>query len=531
MLNWLWNKLRGHTDSEPDQPPKPMQLRYIPAERPPKPVQPKRIPAEPPVIHVTDAAAARRLFRQYDGDSYALEKACDAQMLQDFRQFSDAKTEKLWAAELCREKLEAAAAGTAPYDKMLVEVNRLMDYYLRDPMTELYTKAWFAVLDAEPASLRVGCILVYLELFTKRFSPEQAAQILPLLDRTEAYLKQYAPEALAQGRHTSHEGHFREICGEIRRIVRESTPEESAFSFVKTPPGVLDIIRDSLMEEWQNMDTVKELTACLNCAYGVQGDAAGDRLFLTGSSNAADYPSLQNWDILEFVAVLLDERKAVQFRCRRTDDGSLAIESQYLKKQPLTAKHQTALTQAVRAYRNIKAKRAFLAAWDGWVNAAETCQEAYLAQFPKVMRDVYARIPDCAIADTLTLMVDYAEESIGEYGTNSIQFAEPASAAEIAQWEQTNGVCLPQAYKQFLEFANGVSLPFAIELFGLEQLDLHRNALVNEGRDAYHQIGSFIGDGTGILFCESDGQFYEWQDGEISEMGDFDDMVCYICKI
>lgn len=487
-----------------------------------------KIPMQPPAIHVTDAATARLLFRRYSGNRYAMEKACDEETMYAYQKFSDSETRKVWAAELCRELLEAIAAGDTPQYEALATVGGLMEYYLYDAMPELYTKAWFAMLDTEP--VRVELILGYLELYTKRFSAEQAARILPLLDRTEAYLKAHVPEKLAQSRYTCHEGHFREICAEIRRIVREHTAMESRFSFVKTPSGALDIIRDSLMEAYNDTDAVRENMENLNFAYGVQGNIAGERLFLTGSSDAAGTPSLKSWDILEYVAVWLDERKAVQFRCSRTDDGGFAIEKQYLTQQPLTETYQTALLEAVCTYRNVKARRAFLDTWNSWASDMADQQEAYLAQFPKIMRDVYARIPDCTITETLTELVDYAEAAIGEYGRNCIDFAPPATEAQIAEWEQTHGIHLPEEYRQFLQFANGVSLPSAVELFGLPQLDAFHEGLVNEGYGDYHMVGSFIGDGTSICLCDKDGLFYEWQDGEMSEMGDFTEVVDYLCE-
>ncbi len=491
--------------------------------------KPDKTPIQPAVIRVTDAESARRLFRRYSGNSHAMEKECDKETLEMYRTFADSNAKEAWAEELCLELLEAIANGDTPRYVAFRTVNELMDYYLHNALAKPYTKAWFAVLDSEPAPVHVGCILNYLELYTKRFSEQQAADIVPLLDRTEAYLQEHVPEELKQSRYTSHAGYFREVCAEIRRIVQENTVTESKFSFVKTPPGTLDIIRDTLMAEYGDVDTVKEETANLNCAYGVQFGS----FFLTGANDAADMASLRSWEVPECMAVF--DRQAVRFRCVRKDDGSFGIDSCSMRTYPSVKEHEMLLTEAVCAYRNRPERKAFLGTLGHWVNYMADCQAQYLSQFPKVMRDVYKHIPDsssgCIITDTLTLMVDYAEEAVGEYGSRSIHFALPAAKEEIADWEREKNVRLPKEYRQFLEFANGVSLPSAIEFFGLSDIDMYKKYLDQEGYTAYHHIGSFIGDGTTLCFSDEDGLFYEWQDGEMCLMGDFTDMVVWVCRL
>ncbi len=502
LFDMLWNKIRAHADRDVKKQDKP-------------PV---------PEIHVTDKASARLLFRRYSGNSYAIEKECSKETLDIYHVFADSDTKKVWAKELCCELLEAIAEGSTPCYEAFQTVNSLMDYYLYDPLAELYTRAWFAMLDTDPDP-KVGCILKYLELYTSRFPVQQAADIIPLLDKTEAYLQKHAPEKLKQSRYSSHEGHFRELCADVRRIARENAVTESRFSFVKTPPGALDTIHDALMAEYGDMDTVKEETASLNCAYGVQFE----KIFLTGSNDAAESVSLQSWDIPEYIAVLSNEH-AIKFRCIRKDDGSFGIDPYYIQQYPPVKAYEKLLTEAVSAYRNRPAHNAFLNTLGHWGNYMAECQERYLSQFPKIMRDIYARIPDCSITDALTQMVDYAEAIISDYGSENICFKAPAAKEEIADWEHQKNVYLPREYRQFLEFANGVSLPWAIEFFGLPDIDLYKKYLDKEGYSEYHHIGSFIGDGTCLCFSEKDRSFYEWQDGEMTLMGNFADMVGWVCN-
>ena len=60
---------------------------------------------------------------------------------------------------------------------------------------------------------------------------------------------------------------------------------------------------------------------------------------------------------------------------------------------------------------------------------------------------------------------------------------------------------------------------------------MYKKYLDQEGYTAYHHIGSFIGDGTTLCFSDEDGLFYEWQDGEMCLMGDFTDMVVWVCRL
>lgn len=131
---------------------------------------------------------------------------------------------------------------------------------------------------------------------------------MQLIDKTEEYLKKYALEDFMKSRYVSKEGHFRELYAEIRRLAREnSVPDEGGYSFVKTDADILAIIKDSLMDKWQDTDIVKEETSELNCAYGVQND----KIFLTGASNTANYSTLHLWDIIEFAVERLKKSKLV----------------------------------------------------------------------------------------------------------------------------------------------------------------------------------------------------------------------------
>lgn len=407
-------------------------------------------------------------------------------------------------------------------------------YFSAYLIAEPFVKAWNKVLATENTPVYVVCILKYLERYIAD-SKNETELIMPLIDKTEEYLKKYALEDFMKSRYVSKEGHFRELSAEIRRLAREnSVPDEGGYSFVKTDADILAIIKDSLMNEWHDTDIVKKETSELNCAYEVQND----KIFLTGASNTANYSTLHSWDIIEFAVVALKEKQACLFRCKIENDGLFSFDS-YINKYPILKEYSESISNAISFYRNQKARDAFFSEqgvksfrdMPKWNNYESECKAKFLSQFPKVLRNVYTRIPNCSIKDAITELVDTSEAMVGSYNVKDTDFAPPTTTNEIEKWEKENAIKLPKEYKEFLMFANGVNLQFYINFSDLNSIGSCREYLDREGFSDFYDIGSYGGGGATLCISEKDEFFYVWQDGEMNKLGNFKETIDYICDI
>lgn len=485
-------------------------------------------------IEIKDEKSAKAVFCENFGNDYQIQKLL-GENYSRYKEFSkkDGNSKK-WAEELCRNILEGIEPGNiADYWKKFDRVGCLTEYYFPAYLiAEPLVKAWYKVLENEKHPLYVGCILKYLERFIAD-SKNDIALILPLIDKTEEYLKQNAPEALLQSRYVSKEGHFRELASDIRRIANEySVPEKNSYSFVKTDTEILNIIKDSLMEEWKDTDTVKEQLSELNCAYGVKDD----EIFLTGASYASGSTNLHSWDIIEFAVVFLKEKTACLFRCKLENNGEFSFES-YFNKYQLLKMYSAEISKLINYYRNQKAREQFLAEqgvhdWrdmSKWNNYEYACRKKFLSQYPKVLRNVYAKIPECYIKEVIIHLVDQCEELIGSYGIKETDFASPLTENEIAEWEKDKGIRIPDEYREFLKFSGRVNLPCYINFYGLNQIGSCREYLDKEEFYGFNDIGSFGGGGATLCISADDEYFYVWQDGEMNRLGNFSDTINYIC--
>lgn len=489
------------------------------------------------LIEVNDEDTAKEVFMRYSGNDYQIKNIL-GNNYNKYIEFArkDGNSRK-WAEELCRDILGSIANGnTIDYANKFSMVGNLTEYYFSAYLiAEPFVKAWKKVIENEKPPVRVSCILKYLERFS--MNCENSIEfILTLINETEEYLKKYAYEEFIKSRYASHEGHFRELSADLRRIAKEySAPEKSVYSFVKTDAEILDIIKDSLMNEWNDTDIVKSETAELNCAYGV----INDEIFLTGANYTANQSTLHSWEIIEFAVVILKEKYSCLFRCNLSDNGDFSFKS-YLNKYPKLKEYEKSILDAILYYRNNAARDAFLAeqgvhSWRDlpkWNNYEYECRNKYLSQFPKVLRNVYARIPECSVKDAIIKLVDVSEEMIKSYQIKETDFAPPLTESEITEWEINKGIRLPAEYKEFLKFAGGVNLDFNfLELWGLDRIGNGMEYLEKDGFSGFCDIGAYGGDGRTICISENDGLFYEWDHGEMSKIGNLMETINFVFDI
>ena len=470
---------------------------------------------------------AKKLFWDCEGNYYRITEVLGDRNAEYKAIVDKGRLQEKWASEECEKRLKKLEFGDiSDYCGDFRHMGTLAEYWISDGELlhpELLVSAWKKILVLSKDTVRIGASQQYLNRF-RIAKTETKRKLLPLLDMFGNYLKFLSKEELNKIGLYGGRDEFKNLCADLRREINEDSPiEGSSFHFVPTPDAYLDIIVDSLMQKWNSTDTVKESTGQMNCAWGVENQ----RIYVSGVSAVADYSSPRHFDIMEFVAVIPNEKQAYLFRCRLNDSGKYEVEQCDPEAKSLIPMFE----EAVEMYRNRIAFAEYTEKLDyHWANRKTERQEQYLARFPKVYRDVYARIPECEIKDMLTYMVDFAEELCSEYGGSPDGFAPPAADEEIAEWEKQHGIHIPDDYKQFLRFANGVSMPNSVEFFGLKGLGSCLEYLHDEDWFGYCDAGSFIGDGTMLCF-KDDGDFYEWQDGEMYRLGSFTEAVKYICEI
>ena len=157
----------------------------------------------------------------------------------------------------------------------------------------------------------------------------------------------------------------------------------------------------------------------------------------------------------------------------------------------------------------------------------EEAHKALFSIFTPSYEAEMQRIGDNPLADTLKKMVELCENRAYENGFQNTIIQEPASEEKIVAWEKTHGFRLPDSFRSFLLFANGVQLLSSSErIWGLDGLG-RDDEYLNEG---YLSIGEMIGDGTMICLSKCTGKVFVEDHGEYEERGDFKDFLEYLVE-
>lgn len=100
------------------------------------------------------------------------------------------------------------------------------------------------------------------------------------------------------------------------------------------------------------------------------------------------------------------------------------------------------------------------------------------------------------------------KEAEVEYGENSSYFNEPISEQEMTDWEEENGVKIPESYKEWLRFTGKCRIVSNTATFwGPEKF--HSDIVPEE----LVVIGEMIGDGEVVCFSKETGEFIRFFEG------------------
>jgi len=129
----------------------------------------------------------------------------------------------------------------------------------------------------------------------------------------------------------------------------------------------------------------------------------------------------------------------------------------------------------------------------------------------------------------IRIILDIYEKYKDELG--NFKFAEPATEQEISAWEKTNGITLPESYKDWLRFSNGSTIDMCTaEFFGLEKITKHskyKTCLPDE----YVWIGNMIGDGEALLFSRLTGKIVRHDHGNYREYDSMKEILLEVIDI
>ena len=477
-------------------------------------------------FEVNSLEDAKKLYEICDKSYlYGIQKYYDVETVKAFDQYVDKELLSQWIVEECEEVLYKIIDGdTDKLYKKLSLISGRCHNYLSAPhdLAELYTKAC-KVLFQKDVYIPLRCIISYLSIYTKRFDPLHAEE---LLDITENYLKVNFPEEYEKKGGPGEVLELKRLCSELRGMIIELLPNKNKdnYQFVLTKPELLDTIVKWYYDKYNDVEAVKEELYELNCVYGIQNE----EVFLTSTSDETDSVYSRKCDWYSFIVVFLDNMEVADFRCKRSnEDGTFSIDyrsSGRISKREL---------EAAEFFRNKMERTAFFEEYanqnDGEkvYDLKSEAHEALFKGFGASFQNLIERIGDNPLADTLKNFVELCEQMAPEWRFNNVVVNEPVENTQIEQWEKNNGISLPESYRQFLRFANGFRFLSSSEfILGLDEIEISNEYIEPD----YMVIGEIIGDGTSLCLSKSTGKAYIEDHGEYECKGDFRELLDYVIE-
>lgn len=461
----------------------------------------------------SEQEAKELFFKSYR----TLKKEYTEETIKAFEKYATRKKMKEWVMEECRQILDNIAGGDTEnaYDK-LRHINGNCSYFLGSDSELLagdYVKACKTLFDCGEETF-VSQIPSYVSYFQKSKNPFAIEGLLQLTEKY--YAEKFTDEDLLND--TSFK-EFKEICAAMRGIMRELSPIDNAegFAFIFTPDDYLRLILMWYRNKYNDDEAVKECVAELNCAYGVQNS----KLFITGRNEIADSNFSQTWDYSEFIVILLETKEIVEIRCRRQDINGGFV-SEY--KSDLINEYWPLLEKGMEYYRNHAVRNDFFDAYEqeneskSIKDLMKKSHKKLLSKFKRHYENEYKLAKENPLSKSLLKLVNLCEEKAPVYGYKNTKMNKPATAEEISAWEQDNNMLLPDTYKQFLLFANGICVFHSSEIiYGLPDLKMNMEHLEPD----YIAIGEIIGDGTTICMSKSSGKIFVEDHGKYEDKGIF----------
>lgn len=470
--------------------------------------------AQRKTIQINSEQEAKELFfRSY----HTLKEEYTEETIQAYKKFATHGKVKEWVVEECNEILKGIADGELEnaYDK-LKHVNSCCGYFLgadAELLAENYISACKTLFDSGEEGFEAQ-IPSFTSYFRQSKNPFVIEELLQMTSKY--YSEKFSEDELAKNDAYSQ---FIGKCAEMRGIMRELSPIENmeGFEFVLTPEEHLRQIVLWYRNKYNDDETVKECVAELNCAYGVQNK----NIFITGLNETADSSCSQTWDYSRFIAIILDTKEIVEIESRRQNiDGSFVLEY----RAGLIKEWWSLFESGMEYYRNQATRKAFFDAYESEHgnecirDLMKSSHKGLLSRFKRHYEKEYKLAKSNPLSKALLKLVDLCEEKAPSYGYKNTKLNNPATIEEIATWEQENNMLLPDTYKQFLGFANGICVFGASEIiYGLTDLKINAEHLEPD----YIAIGKMIGDGTTICMSKTTGKIFIEDHGKYEDKGDF----------
>ncbi len=137
-------------------------------------------------------------------------------------------------------------------------------------------------------------------------------------------------------------------------------------------------------------------------------------------------------------------------------------------------------------------------------------------------------IPDNSLTEEIKEIVSLCQQLEPKCGANAFSFAPPATEEELSDWENRNGISIPEDYKDWLRFSNGSVIEFDLARFNALQYFSVNSNLVP---DDLVIIGALIGDGEILCFSKKTGKIIRHLDGEATTVSGFKQILINIIKL
>ena len=127
-------------------------------------------------------------------------------------------------------------------------------------------------------------------------------------------------------------------------------------------------------------------------------------------------------------------------------------------------------------------------------------------------------IPNNSLSKEIKKIIRLCEKNKEDLSDDRSWFKPPAMEEEILEWERTNGIAIPESYKEWLRFSNGSQiLDQEARLFGTSEFILSDDYVP----DDYVVIGMLIGDGERLCFSKNSGKIVRHLQGKSEALDSF----------
>ncbi len=129
-------------------------------------------------------------------------------------------------------------------------------------------------------------------------------------------------------------------------------------------------------------------------------------------------------------------------------------------------------------------------------------------------------IPENSLTEEIRELIKICEMLEAEEGFMS-KFEPAATEEEIEEWENKNGVKIPDSYKDWLRFSKNVYIMGSHQHFHMPELE----NVPYDFTDDMVEIGTLSGVGVGLGFSSVTGKFITADHGDLFEIASFKDVL------